>query len=174
VLYEAFTFILPPPLSLKATYPRVFTKALLGDRRQGHKRARLSEEEVIDCAWETFKMFEAFSHITPQFDYRGSRLIAEAKMAMYMGYSVILLTILLAWMSTLWFLCGFLVAYVLIGPVTDARLARFCTLAIACVEYLYRGGPPFARSWVAPLWEKMSNGQVAGSGGGTAELSAGG
>ncbi|TSC63976.1 MAG: hypothetical protein G01um1014106_310 [Parcubacteria group bacterium Gr01-1014_106] len=119
---------------------------------------------VGEIARRCFTAFENFELIASHCYNRGTRFLAEAKMASYSGVALLIAAGLLwtrlwepwRWWCLLASAVTVVVAAGLMGPIAFARQRRRAVEVIACLDYLYRGVEyPKAHAWVEPLWKQM-------------------
>lgn len=180
VTYEGIAFYFTRLVTRRVSgewdfYTRGFREALTDVRRR--ERETLKKElgrevtevdhdpgAVGELARRCFTAFENFELIASHCYNRGTRFLAEAKMASYSGVSLLIAAGLLwirLWEPWGWwcFLASAVTggaATILMCPIAFARQRRRAVEVIACMEYLYRGVEyRHAREWVEPLWKKM-------------------
>ena len=166
VIYEAVAFFFKKPLKkllekLLGRYSPFFGefKSALKEYRQhlGHV-PKVPPGDMDDFAWQAFRLFEAFEPLASHFYHRGTRSLAEWKMALYSAFSLII-ACPLAWhiRGKTWGFALISISFIILFPASSARLRRFHMEVIACLEYLYVTRNDYstdAQKWIKDLWLK--------------------
>jgi len=152
IIYEALAFLVKKYIP----FPSKFKVVLEEYRHYLGYTPEVPPGDMNVYAWQAFRIFEAFEPSAPHFYQRGTRFLAESKMAFYSDISLIIAAPI-AWyihgMSWRFFLIlTFIIILFLVGL---ARSRRFFVEVLACIEYLYitrKHQDMEAQEWIKNMW----------------------
>jgi hypothetical protein len=158
VIYEAVAFFLKKLLGRYSPFSSKFKAALKEYRHHLGHAPEVPPGDMGVYAWQAFRLFEAFEPLASHFYHRGTRFLAESKMASYSAFSLIIASPL-AWLirGKTWGFVLILISFIILFPASSARLRRFHMEVIACLEYLYVTRNNYsteAQKWIKDLWLK--------------------